>query len=87
MSALFHGHDQIWVRHSLDGTIYQALSNPADNSYPFFNADAYLTGDKLPGSGYTRVTVGPTNVKVEYVCMYLMVDETIGQVEFRYTIP
>jgi hypothetical protein len=91
VSAFFQGHDHIWVRQSLDGVVYQTVSEPADPNYSLFNADAYLTGDKFPNSGYTRVTVSPAGVKVEYVRMFLAADEapgkTSGTVAFSYTIP
>lgn len=80
VTILFQGHDHIWVRQSLDGVTYQTLSQPADPNYSLFNADAYLTGDKLPNSGYTRVNVTPAGVKVEYVRTYLAKDESPTQV-------
>ena len=91
VTAFFQGHDHIWVRQQLDGVTYQSVSEPADPNYSLFNADAYLTGDKFPNSGYTRVTVSPANVKVEYVRTYLSADvgpgKTNGSVAFSYTIP
>lgn len=91
VTIFFQGHDHIWVRQSLDGVIYQSLPEPANPNYALLNGDAYLTGDKFPGSGYTRVTVGPSNVTVEYVRSYLPADEGpgkhTGDVSFRYTVP
>jgi hypothetical protein len=91
VTAFFQGHDHIWVHQQLDGVTYQTVSEPADPNYSLFNADAYLTGEKFPNSGYTRVTVAPTGVKVEYVRMYLSADETggrtSGSVAYTYTIP
>lgn len=90
VTAFFQGHDHIWVRQQLDGVTYQSISEPADPNYSLFNADAYLTGDKFPNSGYTRVTVAPSGVKVEYVRTYLPADEgagkTNGAVAFSYTM-
>jgi hypothetical protein len=90
VNIFFQGHDHIWVRQQLDGVIYQTLPQPADATYTFDNDDAYLSGDKFPNSGYTRVTVGPTAVKVEYVRMYLPADEgpgkQSGSVAFSYTV-
>jgi hypothetical protein len=86
----FQGHDHIWVRQQLDGVIYQTLPQPADPNYAFDNEDAYLSGDKLPNSGYARVSVSPSEVKVEYVRMYLPSDEGPGRVSgtvaYSYTI-
>jgi Calcineurin-like phosphoesterase len=91
VTIFFQGHDHIWVRQQLDGVTYQTLSEPADPNYSLFNADAYLSGDKFPNTGYTRVNVSPAGVKVEYVRTYLPADEgpgkTSGSVAFSYTIP
>ena len=90
VTIFFQGHDHIWVRQSLDSVTYQTLSQPADPNYSLFNADAYLTGDKMPNSGYTRVNVSPTGVKVEYVRTYLAKDEgptqVHGSVAKSYTV-
>lgn len=90
VKIFFQGHDHIWVRQQLDGVTYQTLPQPADPNYAFDNEDAYVSGDKYPNSGYTRVTVSPTNIKVEYVRMYLPADEgpgkTSGSVAFTYTL-
>jgi hypothetical protein len=91
VSIFFQGHDHIWVHQNLDGVTYQTLSEPADPFYALYNSDAYLTGERFPNSGYTRVSVSSTQVKVEYVRTYLQVDEGPGKVSgqpvFSYTIP
>jgi len=91
VTIFFQGHDHIWVHQQQDGVTYQTLSEPADPNYSLFNSDAYLSGDKLPNSGYTRVSVAPTGVKVEYVRTWLPTDEGPGKVSgtvaFSYTIP
>ncbi len=91
VSIFFQGHDHIWVRQKLDGVTYQTLSQPADPNYTLWNADAYLTGDKFPNTGYTRVSVSPNQVKVDYVRTYLQKDEgpgkVHGEVAFTYTLP
>ncbi len=92
VTIFFQGHDHIWVRQQLDGVTYQALGSPANPNYSLFNSDAYATGDRFPDSGYTRVTVAPTGVKVEYVRTYLPADErpgtdaVNGKVAFAYTV-
>jgi len=90
VTIFFGAHDHIWVRQQLDGVIYQAMPNPADPNYSLFNSDAYLTGDRVPNSGYARVTVAPTGVKVDYVRAFLPADETAerknGMVSYTYTI-
>ncbi|MCE1204450.1 MAG: PKD domain-containing protein [Holophagaceae bacterium] len=91
VTAFFQGHDHIWVRQALDGVTYQTLSEPADPFYALYNADAYLSGDRFPNSGYTRVTVAPGGVTVSYVRCYLPADEgpgkMNGQLAFSYTLP
>ena len=91
VTIFFQGHDHIWVRQQLDGVTYQTLSEPADPNYSLFNADAFLSGDKLPNTGYTRVTVAHTGVKVAYVRTYLPADEgpgkVSGSVAFSYSLP
>lgn len=92
VTIFFQGHDHIWVHQQLDGVTYQALGSPANPNYSLFNSDAYATGERFPDSGYTRVTVAPTGVKVEYVRTYLPGDErpgtdTVnGKVAFSYTV-
>lgn len=90
VTIFFQGHDHIWVKQQLDGVIYQTLSEPADPNYSLFNADAYLTGTQFPNSGYTRVTVSPAGVKVDYVRTYLKKDESAAQISgesvYSYTI-
>jgi len=90
VTIFFQGHDHIWVHQNLDGVTYQTLSEPADPFYALYNSDAYLIGERFPNSGYTRVSVSPDRVKVEYVRTYLQVDEgpgkQSGQPVFSYTI-
>ena len=91
VTIFFQGHDHIWVRQQLDGVTYQTLPEPADPNYALYNADAYASGDKLPNSGYTRVRVSPSGVKVDYVRSFLPKDEgpdrVHGAVAFSYTLP
>lgn len=91
VTIFFQGHDHVWVTQSLDGVVYQTLPEPADPNYSLFNADAFLSGDKLPNTGYARVTVSPSLVKVEYVRIYLPADEGAGKVSgsavYSYSFP
>ena len=86
----FQGHDHIWARQESDGVVCQTLSEPADPFYALYNADAFLSGDRLPNTGYTRVTVWPSGVDVAYVRTYLPADEGPGKpsgaVAFSYSI-
>ncbi len=88
VTIFFQGHDHIFVHQQLDGVTYQALGNPADPNYSLFNSDAYAMGERFPNSGYARVTVGPSGVKVDYVRTYPPADESPtrvnGTVAFSY---
>jgi uncharacterized protein (TIGR03437 family) len=91
VTIFFQAHDHLYAHQQLDGVVYQGLPNPADNTYTAFNSDAYLSGDVFPNAGYTKVTVSPSNVKVEYVREWLPQDEkppsqVSGTVQFAYTI-
>lgn len=91
VTAFFQGHDHIWAHQSLDGVVYQTLSEPADPNYSLFNADAFRSGETHPNSGYTRVTVGPAGVTIAYVRVFLPADEgpgrVSGSVAASYTLP
>ena len=92
VSIFFQGHDHAWVRQQLDGVTYQTLSEPANPNYNVSEwAGYFLSGDKFPNTGYTRVTVTPNGIKVDYVRTYLPADEGAGKVSgstaFSYTIP
>jgi hypothetical protein len=93
VTAVFHGHDHLFVKQELDGIIYQAVPQPsAARSYSTNSAAeyGYVNGDILGSSGHLRVTVTPDQVTVEYVRAYLPQDEKPGQqngqVDFTYTI-
>ena len=91
VNAFFQGHDHVWVRQELDGVSYQSVSQPANPNYNFSEfSSSYLTGDKYPNSGYTRVTVGPMSARVDYVRTYLAKDESSGKsngsVAFSYAL-
>jgi hypothetical protein len=91
VNIFFQGHDHVWVRQQLDGVTYQTQAQPANYNYNFSTfAASYLSGDKFPNAGYTRVKVSPSGVKVEYVRSYLRADESATQIHgstaFSYTV-
>jgi hypothetical protein len=90
VTIFFQGHDHLYVKQELDGVTYQEVPIPADPTYSMFNADAYLSGTKLPNTGYLRVTVSPQNTTVDYVRTYLPGMETSdaknGMVACSYTV-
>jgi len=92
VDIFFQGHDHVFAHEVLDNITYQALPMPSDSTYQIgklANGDAY-TSDVLDGSGHLRVTVSPSNVKVDYVQAFLPADENAsrknGKVAFTYTI-
>lgn len=93
VSAVFHGHDHVFVKQVLDGIIYQEMPQPSIAEYNNTRLAAdygYLNGDILGSSGHLRVTVTSAQVTVEYVRSYLPKDEKPnqknGQVDNTYVI-
>lgn len=90
VTAFFQGHDHIFVHQELDGVVYQTCPVPADASDPSYNADAYRSGDKVPGAGLVKVSVRPDVATVEFVRSLLPSQENDstkhGSVAFRYTL-
>ena len=70
VTIFFQGHDHLFAKQEKDGVIYQTVPNPADDTHTAFNRDAYTSGSILPNSGFLKVTVNPTEVKLEYVRTY-----------------
>lgn len=66
VSIFFQGHDHIFVTQERDGVIYQSMPNPADDTFSYFNDNAYQSGTKAPNSGHVRVQVALDKAKVEY---------------------
>jgi hypothetical protein len=68
VSAIFHGHDHLYVKEELDGIIYQEVPQPGHPSGGTRSAEEYgYTGVILGSSGYLRVTVSPVEARVDYV--------------------
>jgi len=90
VNIFFQGHDHIFARQELDGVIYLTTPYPADPHYAADQASNFTSGDVLPGSGYTRVTVSDALVQVEYVRIFLPEDENEtqvnGQVAYTHTV-
>ena len=91
VNVLFQGHDHVFAHEVMDSVTYQEVPMMADATYikGMVNSAAY-TSDTLENSGYVRVTVSSSCVKVEYVKNYLPQD-TGGihhnkGVYFTYTI-
>ena len=93
VSAVFHGHDHVYVKQTLDGIIYQELPQPSMANYNNTSLAAdygYLSGTILGSSGHLRVTVSSEKATVEYVRSYLAKDiqngQQNGQVDDSYSI-
>jgi hypothetical protein len=93
VSAVFHGHDHVYVQQELDGIVYQEVPQPSIARYDNTGLAAqygYFSGQVLSSSGHIRVTVTPDQVIVEYVRAYLPKDENQrqqnGMVAAKYTI-
>jgi hypothetical protein len=90
VTIFFQGHDHVFCKQSLDRVVYQTLPLPADPSCTLYNAEAYRSGEVLPGSGRVRVTVAPAKVLVEYVRSVLPQDATArhpdGEVSCSYSL-
>ena len=84
VSAVFHGHDHVFVKQDLDGIVYQECPQPdvrLYNNTKLAQDYGYLHGNVISSSGYLRVTVSPQQAKVEYVRSYLKQDVKPDQVD------
>lgn len=89
VTIFFQGHDHLFAKQELDGVIYQSVPNPADDTHTAFNKDAYTSGEVLPNSGFLHITVGPDDVKVDYVRSYFKDNTALpedAKKPFSYTI-
>jgi predicted phosphodiesterase len=93
VTAVFHGHDHLFVKQELDGIIYQEVPQPSAARYDQVSSAkeyGYVTGDVLPSSGHLCLTVSSSQVKVDYVRAYLPQDENAqrknGKVDYTYTM-
>lgn len=70
VTAMFHGHDHLYVRQEKDGVVYLEVPQPGqprDNAIGSAERYGYKSGTILGSSGHIRVTVGPKAAKLEYV--------------------
>lgn len=93
VTAVFHGHDHLFVKQDLDGIVYQEVPQPSTARYDATNSAkeyGYVNGDVLGSPGHLRVTVSLSQVKVDYVRSYLPQNENAqrqnGQVDYTYTL-
>lgn len=93
VNIFFQGHDHLFAKEELDGLVYQEVPMPSDSTYEIgvlANSDAYVS-NQVAGTGHLRVTVSPSNVKVDFVRAWLPADVVSGQhkngeVAFSYMV-
>jgi hypothetical protein len=91
VSAVFHGHDHLFVKEELDGIIYQEVPQPGHPSGGTRSAEEYGYGGVILGSsGHLRVTVGANEATVDYVRSIVpgvtRADLENGAVEHSYVV-
>ena len=93
VTAVFDGHDHLFVKQELDGIVYQEVPQAAAVRYDAVGSAreyGYVNGDVMGSPGHLRVTVSSSDVVVEYVRAYLPPDENSerhnGKTEYAYTI-
>ncbi len=69
VSAVFHGHDHLFVRSERDGMIYQCVPQPGNPRGGTQSAGeyGYSSGTILGSPGHLRVAVSPSSAKVEFI--------------------
>ncbi len=92
VTAVFHGHDHLYVKEQLDGIIYQEVPQPSHPTGGTRSAEDYgYKGVVLGSSGHLRITVDEKQAKVDYVragVPGVTRDNVVnGSVEYSYTIP
>jgi predicted phosphodiesterase len=87
VSAVFHGHDHLYVHQERDGIAYQEVPQPsfAREGQTSSAVDyGYLSGTLQASSGHLRITVTPARATVEYIRSRLTAGN--GGVVDSYTI-
>ena len=88
VSAVFHGHDHLYVNQGRDGIRYLEVPQPSfarENATQSAADYGYLSGVLLGSSGHVRVTVSPTKATVAYVRSRLVAGN--GVVADQFDIP
>lgn len=76
VNAVFKGHDHFYAKQELDGIIYQTLPQPSHPGDKINTATeyGYLNGKIIGGSGFIKVQIMNTNVKIDFI----KIDGSIG---------
>ncbi|NUQ51749.1 MAG: metallophosphoesterase [Phycisphaerales bacterium] len=69
VSAVFHGHDHLYVRSERDGLVYQCVPQPGNVAGGTRSAAeyGYKSGMIFGSPGYLRVRIGAEQARVEFV--------------------
>lgn len=94
VSAVFHGHDHLYVKQELDGIVYQEVPQPSalntNNATTLARDYHYTSGVALSSAGHLRVTVSADQVSAAYVRTWLPEQENAqrknGQIDHQWTI-
>jgi hypothetical protein len=94
VNIFFHGHDHDYAHELVDGIVYLECPKPDDAGYTWqpysygHNEGWYPNAIvEQTNSGYFRVSVSPSETKVEYVRSYLPGDGANGTVADSVTVP
>lgn len=93
VTAVFHGHDHLFVKQELDGIVYQEVPQPSalntNNAATLARDYHYTSGVSISSAGHMRITVSPDQVTAAYVRTWLPEQENSqrknGQIDFQWT--
>ena len=84
VTAVFHGHDHMFVMQELDGVVYQSAPFSSFTSVNIAHfVERYKVGVIKDNYGYLNVKVEPDVVVVEYIKIE---DENQSEIEYSYSI-
>jgi hypothetical protein len=90
VTIVFHGHDHLFARQTLDGVIYQCVPQPGlEGAGESQRATeyGYISGDIVDGAGYMRINVSGNSVTVDFMKMNPSSAETSNpETTFSYVI-
>jgi hypothetical protein len=92
VTAVFQGHDHLYVKQEKDGIIYQEVPQPsvASGMSGAINEGSYRSGVIFSSPGHIRVSVSSTGITVDYVHTALPEDTSDkcqnGEVVYSYSI-
>lgn len=69
VSAVFHGHDHLYVHSERDGVTYQCVPQPGNPLGGTRSAEeyGYTSGKTLGSPGHMRIRVGPERTTIEFI--------------------